>query len=202
MLTRTSTAACTGLARLPTVRGNAVELLIDGDATFASIEAGLRRARHYILFQFYILRDDGLGRRLGAVLAERARAGVRVYILYDEVGSAAFRPQLAVPRAACAPACALPPSTPPRADAIACSSTFATTARWWSSTAAMRLDRRAQRRRRVSRSESPRGPWRDTHVRLHGPVVIGAELTFATDWLWATPRAAGNRLAPRARGTG
>jgi cardiolipin synthase len=30
-----------------------------------------------------------------------------------------------------------------------------------------------------------RGPWRDTHIRIHGPAVIGAELTYATDWLWA-----------------
>jgi cardiolipin synthase len=30
------------------------------------------------------------------------------------------------------------------------------------------------------------GDWRDTHTRLQGPAVLGAELTFATDWLWAT----------------
>ena len=31
--------------------------------------------------------DDGLGRRMQQALIERARAGVRVYMLYDEVGS-------------------------------------------------------------------------------------------------------------------
>jgi cardiolipin synthase len=36
---------------------------------------GSAQAEHYILFQFYILRDDALGRRLGAILAEKARAG-------------------------------------------------------------------------------------------------------------------------------
>jgi cardiolipin synthase len=30
------------------------------------------------------------------------------------------------------------------------------------------------------------GHWRDTHTRVTGPAVLGAELTFATDWLWAT----------------
>jgi cardiolipin synthase len=78
------------LARLPTVRGNKVELLINGAATFASIEAGIAAAEHYVLFQFYILRDDALGQRLGRALADRARSGVRVYVLYDEVGSAGF----------------------------------------------------------------------------------------------------------------
>jgi cardiolipin synthase len=47
------------------------------------------------------------------------------------------------------------------------------------------------------------GHWRDTHVRLAGPAVLGAEVAFATDWQWATrtlmdidwdtsPRAQGN----------
>ena len=30
------------------------------------------------------------------------------------------------------------------------------------------------------------GHWRDTHTRIQGPAVLGAVLTFATDWRWAT----------------
>jgi cardiolipin synthase len=30
------------------------------------------------------------------------------------------------------------------------------------------------------------GHWRDTHTRMAGPAVHGAELTFASDWYWAT----------------
>ncbi len=78
------------LARLPTVRGNEVELLVDGQATFDSIAAGIEAARHSVLFQFYIMRDDALGQRLGALLCARAREGVRVYLRYDEIGSAGF----------------------------------------------------------------------------------------------------------------
>ncbi len=50
------------LARLPFTVGNEVELLVDGERTFRSILAGIERARAYVLVQFYILRDDGLGR--------------------------------------------------------------------------------------------------------------------------------------------
>src|SRR5438067_1549424 len=75
------------LAKLPFTTGNDAELLIDGEATFASILDGIQRAREYVLVQFYILRDDTIGRALQERLFERVRAGVRVYLLYDEIGS-------------------------------------------------------------------------------------------------------------------
>lgn len=172
------------LARLPTVRGNEVQLLIDGHTTFASLEAGLREARHYILFQFYLLRDDALGQRLGAILARKARAGLPVYVLYDEIGSAGFgRTGL----------------YQDLRDAGVKLASFNTAL---GRRNRFQLNFRNHRKIVVVDSrlawigghnvgieylgENPRrGPWRDTHVRIHGPAVIGAELTFATDWLWA-----------------
>jgi cardiolipin synthase len=173
------------LARLPTVRGNEVELLIDGAATFASIESGIRSAQHYVLFQFYIVRDDGLGQRLGSVLADRARNGVRVYILYDEIGSSGFHRSRLYRELR---------------DAGVRIAAFNTT-----QGRRNRLQLNFRNHRKIVVVDSRfawigghnvgdeylganprRGPWRDTHVRLHGPVVIGAELTFAADWLWAT----------------
>ncbi len=43
--------------------------------------------RPYILIQFFIIHTDDLGNRLKAALIERARAGVRVYFLFDRIGS-------------------------------------------------------------------------------------------------------------------
>jgi len=172
------------LARLPAVRGNRVELLIDGAATFASIEAGLASAEHYILFQFYILRDDPLGRRLGAHLAEKARAGLRVYVLYDEIGSRGFgRTGLYQDLRNAGVRLAAFNTTQGRRNRL-------------------QLNFRNHRKIVVVDGrcawigghnigieylgEDPkRGPWRDTHLCIHGPAVIGAELTYATDWLWA-----------------
>ena len=79
------------LARMPATRGNEVDLLIDGQATFDSIREGLAQAKHYILFQFYIIRDDDLSRELGRILADKAREGVDVYLIYDEIGSRQFQ---------------------------------------------------------------------------------------------------------------
>lgn len=75
------------LARLPVTTGNSVELLIDGEATFASIFDGIEQARVYLMVQFYIVRDDELGRDLKSRMLERARVGVKVFFLFDEIGS-------------------------------------------------------------------------------------------------------------------
>ncbi len=83
-------AAITGaekMARIPLTSGNNVTLLVDGDATFASIFDGIDAAEEYVLVQFYIVRDDELGRELKSRLIAKAQSGVRVFFLYDEIVS-------------------------------------------------------------------------------------------------------------------
>lgn len=79
--------AMRGLSGNSLTSGNRAELLINGEATFDSILRGIADAREYVLVQFYMIHDDGLGRRLQQALIERAEAGVRVFVLYDEIGS-------------------------------------------------------------------------------------------------------------------
>src|SRR5690606_41031549 len=78
--------ALSAVSQLPFLSGNAADLLIDGKATFESIFAGIDRAQHVIYAQFYIIRDDRLGREFADRLIARATAGVEVYLLYDDVG--------------------------------------------------------------------------------------------------------------------
>ena len=75
------------LSEMRLTRGNRAELLVDGQATFDSIIEGIGKAEKYVLVQFYIVHDDGLGRRLKNAMIERAKAGLEVVLLYDEVGS-------------------------------------------------------------------------------------------------------------------
>ena len=49
------------LAKLPFTAHNRAELLIDGEATFAAIFAAIAAAQDYVLVQFYIIHEDGLG---------------------------------------------------------------------------------------------------------------------------------------------
>ena len=56
--------AIRGLSKMRLTRGNRAELLVDGEQTFDSIIEGIGKAEDYVLVQFYIVHDDGLGRRV------------------------------------------------------------------------------------------------------------------------------------------
>ncbi|MFT3769170.1 MAG: cardiolipin synthase [Minicystis sp.] len=63
-----------------------IDILEDGDATFAAIEEAIRAARHHVHLEYYIYEPDQIGTRLRDLLVERARAGVEVRLLVDGVG--------------------------------------------------------------------------------------------------------------------
>lgn len=173
------------LSRLPITIGNSAKLLIDGQETFAAIQSAIAQAEDYILFQFYIVRDDELGRTLKDALIERARAGVRVYFLYDEVGSSPLRRSRYLTDLQQAGVQVYP---------------FHTTK---GSGNRFRLNFRNHRKIVVVDGKvalvgglnvgdeylgkhPTLSPWRDTHVQVHGPVVQCVQAPFVEDWNWAS----------------
>ena len=164
--------------------GNDAELLINGEATFDSIIDGIVEAQDYVLFQFYMIHDDGLGRRIQEALIERARAGVRVFVLYDEIGSTGL-PQRYVDEL--------------EAAGIEVSAFKPTQG------ASNRFQLNFRNHRKMVVVDGVTGwvgghnvgdeylgldpeltPWRDTHVKLVGPVVMQLQATILSDWYWAT----------------
>lgn len=65
-----------------------LELLMGGEEAFESLLEHVQRARRHIHLEYYIFAADHTGTALRDVLVERARAGVRVRLLVDAVGSA------------------------------------------------------------------------------------------------------------------
>lgn len=65
---------------------NKVEFLTDGYQFFPSLLRDISRAKHHIHIDIYIFEDDALGRLVADALIERARHGVEVRLIYDDVG--------------------------------------------------------------------------------------------------------------------
>lgn len=167
------------LARLPFVDGNQVELLIDGKETFASIFDGIDLAQEYLLVQFYIVRADEQGVNLQQRLIARAKAGVRVYLLFDELGS------IELPHGYIAELVAA------GVQVESFNSTRGLTNKF-------QYNFRNHRKLVVADGKQAwvgglnvgneyQGPsWRDTHLRIEGPAVLHLQLSFLEDWRWAT----------------
>lgn len=175
------------IAAVPFMTGNSCELLIDGEATFASILEGIRNAKELILMQFFIVRDDQIGRTLAEALMERADAGVEVYFLYDEIGSKDL-PNVYLEAL--------------KVHGIHVAG-FNETHHYLRFLGPMRINYRNHRKvvvvdhihawvgghnvgdEYLGRSQWF-GPWRDTHVKVSGPSALACMVSFLEDWHWAT----------------
>ncbi len=183
------------LAKIPYLHSNEVELLIDGEATFDSIFEGIAKAEKYVLVQFFIVHDDELGRALKSVLLERARAGVRVYFLYDEIGSHD-----------------LPKSYLNELREAGVEAFDFHTQKGYRNR--FQINFRNHRKivvvdghtawvggHNVGDEYMGRDPefghWRDTHVRITGPSVLSVQLSFIEDWYWATEQTPELHWEPR-----
>jgi len=172
------------MARIPLTGGNNVKLLVDGDATFSSIFAGIESASEYVLVQFYIVRDDELGRELKARLIAKANEGVRVLFLYDEVGS------IGLPASFIAELQTAGVEIFPFHSRKGSGNRFQLNFRNHRKTVVVDghtawIGGHNVGDEYMSRDASF-GHWRDTHMRVEGPAVIGAQLAFVEDWRWAT----------------
>lgn len=177
----------TKVSEVPFLTGNEVELLIDGTATFDSIFEGIARAKDYLLVQFYIVRDDRLGDELAERLIERAHAGVKVYLLYDDVGSTGMPKKFRVRLR----------------EAGVKVAGFNQRHKFFRFYGPTRINYRNHRKIVVVDGEvawvgghnvgveylgedKRFGHWRDTHVKVSGPAALGCALLFREDWEWAT----------------
>lgn len=171
------------LAKLPFTKGNDAELLVNGDATFQSIFDGIARAKNYVLVQFYIIRDDSVGRELKERLIERAKAGVSCRLLYDEIGSRL--PPSYVNELKQAGVAVFPFNTR-QGDANRFQINFRNHRK------IVIIDGREAWVGGLNVGDEYKGLvekfgfWRDTHLRVAGPVVQCVQVSFAEDWHWAT----------------
>jgi cardiolipin synthase len=85
-LVRNAERAMVRASDAPQIHGNAARLLVDGPMAFEAWLEAVSRARHWIHLENYIVRDDRIGHRFREALAEKAREGVRVRMLYDWLG--------------------------------------------------------------------------------------------------------------------
>ena len=66
---------------------NELTILHNGGQTFSYLLEDLRNAKDHIHLEYYIFEDDTIGNTIREILIDRAKAGVEVRFIYDDVGS-------------------------------------------------------------------------------------------------------------------
>ena len=168
------------IADFPFSVENNVTLLTSGSSMFAALCKIIDDAKAYVLLQFYIIRDDEVGGTLRKHLTDALARGVRVYFLYDSLGSFQL------------------PKNYMRTLQDAGAETRAfhkKRGRIWRG----QFNFRNHRKMVVVDGEvflsggsnigeeyvyktKRFGLWRDTHILCYGPATLGAQLAFLEDW--------------------
>lgn len=159
--------------------GNRTTVYIDGASMLADLIKELYRAKHHIHVEFYIFEDDAVGRLVRDVLIDKAREGVKVRVLHDDVGcwkvSHAFYEQMLC-------------------EGIEVMSflkvrfpQFTGKVNYRNHRKIVVIDGKVGFVGGMNLAERyvkgvPWGVWRDTHVKLEGKAVYGLQTAFLTDW--------------------
>lgn len=168
-------------AGAPLMPGNSVRLLKDAVENYPAWFSAIEQARHKIYFECYLIEDDAVGVAFAQALMEKARAGVRVRVIYDWFGcfrtaSGYFWRSL---REAGVEVRSF--NSPSWDDPIG----------WLSRDHRKMLTVDGEvafvsglcvSRRWMGDPLKARAPWRDTGVELRGPAVADVEQAFAQVW--------------------
>ena len=165
------------------VPGNRFDVYLNGDEIFPPMLAAIRSAQRTISFETYIYWSGKVGKDFADALAERARAGVKIHVLLDWVGSSKMDPRLleTMEQAGVEVQRFHRPS-------------------WYTLN---KLNNRTHRKILVvdgiagftggvgiadewsGHAQDPQH-WRDTHFRVLGPAVAQMQAVFADNWLKTT----------------
>jgi cardiolipin synthase len=167
------------------VDGNAVQTLVNGDAIFNGMLSAIRAARTTITFETYIYWSGEIGEEFVAALLDRARAGVKVHVLLDWVGSVKMEQEMLRKMSD---------------GGIEVERFHEPKWKHWGE-----MNNRTHRKLLVIDGKvgftggvgiadhwrgNARSPeeWRDTHFRVEGPVVAQMQAVFLDNWVRATGR--------------
>ena len=71
----------------PLTLNNKIEILKNGDVKFKHLIDDIESAKHHIHLEYYIVKDDVIGTKILDLLCEKAKKGIQVRLIYDDVGS-------------------------------------------------------------------------------------------------------------------
>jgi len=168
------------------VPGNSLALYVRGKDLFPAMQAAIEKAETSVHLETYILGSDQTGQAFAALLAKKARTGVRVRVIYDSIGSMDLDPRLeTLMRNAGVQILEYHPVAP-----------------WRPSWAWNRRDHRKilvcdgrvgfVGGMNLNDENAPAdiggGDWRDAHVRVEGPAARDLDLLFRDVWSEQTGR--------------
>ncbi len=170
---------------LPPTLGNRIQVLSDAENAYPAILESIAGAKKHIHVLYFIIQPDGSGRMLRDALTERAKAGVEVRVLYDDIGS--WEMKLDFFRPLIEAGGKVHEYRPVRFSRFR---TFY--ANFRNHRKIVVVDGHTAFTGGINIGDEylgkdpERGFWRDTNIKVAGPAASHLQLVFAEDWYYAT----------------
>lgn len=173
-------------------KDNEAEFYTDGYQFFPALLQSISRARHHIHLETYIFDDDPLGRLIADALIQKAKEGVEIRVIYDDVGCwrvpSVFFERM---KKAGIDVCAFMPVKFPA---------FTSKVNYRNHRKVCVIDGIEGftgginiALRYVKGMRNGTLPWRDTHMRLRGSIVYALQRAFLVDWYFVDRTLVTNR---------
>lgn len=171
--------------------GNKVTIFTEGESKFDMLKSKMRKARKFIHLQYYIFNNDKLGNEIKQILIEKAREGIEVRVIYDDVGcwkvKKHFFEEMTAAGIEVYPF--LEVTFPQLANKINYRNhrKIVIVDGTCGFIGGMNIADRY-------RDGVPWGIWRDTHILIEGPAVQGLQSSFAVDWCFTSRQLLSEKL--------
>lgn len=166
-------------SKTPLTTNNSLTILNNGIETFPAIFEALRQAKHHIHIEYYIIASDKLGNELRDILCQKAREGVEVRVMFDDVGSWSLKKRYIrqLRRAGVEVVSFMPVVFP----------FFTSSVNYRNHRKIVVVDGEVGFMGGLNMAHyylvgNKIGPWRDTHLKISGEAVRMLQATFITDW--------------------
>lgn len=166
------------------IGGNSISLLVNADETYEAMLEEIGKAKNFIFIQTFIFRSDSAGKRFADALMKKVREGVKVYLLYENLG---YSMSKKVKKDMLKAGVCLGEFTPARFNKLQFN--------FRNHRKLVAVDGDVCFHGGVNIGDeylglNPEiGPWRDTNVRIRGPAVNLSCLHFIKDWTYSQKKA-------------
>ena len=163
---------------------NQIKILKNGSDKFSELFSEIEKAKHHVHLEYYIIEDDETGNYLRELLIRKAREGIEIRLIYDDVGSWELKRRFIRPmkEAGIHIDCFMRVRFP---------------------SLTSRVNYRNHRKiviidgkiaftgginiaDRYLKGIPEIGPWRDTHLKLTGGAVTALQIIFMADWYFVS----------------
>ena len=172
------------LGNSPVSFASKTRILTNGTETYTSILKQLRKAKHHIHLEYYIVRDDDSGGMLKDILIQKAKEGVQVRFLYDAVGCWSLaRPYIDELRNS---GVEIIPFGPIHLPFLNSTFNFRNHRKMIIVDGTIGFIGGLNIGDEYLGLNANYGSWRDTHILVEGEVVRTLQLIFSQDWYYST----------------